>query len=212
VRCPRCGTENEPGDRFCANCGASLGAKEEPSEQLSLGERLTGAIGTSPRARLLTAGTAIAVVIAIVAVIALPSNDQGIPRDAYTIAADRICVNAKKEIGAASNRALPNARSDPGGYARSIVPIVAQWRVDFNALTVPADRVELANALNEALLEVEIQTASLALAADRHAPDLATRARQVDQLTRGVEQAIRDLGLSDCAQITIAPGAPPPSG
>jgi hypothetical protein len=187
--------------------------KPEPREQLSLHEQLIGVIGKSRRARMLTAGTALAIVIAIVAVLALPSNDDNsIPRDSYTISADRICVNAKKQIGAASNRALPNVRNDPGAYARELVPIVAQWRVDFNSLKIPPDRVQLANALNESLREVDIQAASLALAADRHAPDLVARARQVDRLTQAVESAIRDLGLSDCAQITIAPGTPPSSG
>jgi hypothetical protein len=212
VRCPRCGTENEPGDRFCANCGASLREKQEPSEQISPGERLARAIGTSRRTRLLTAGTAVAIVIAIVAAFALPSNnDHSIPRDSYTIAADRICVNAKKQIGAASNRALANARRDPGGYARGIVPIVAQWRVDFNSMSVPHDRLQQANALNEALRAVEIQASSLALAANGHATDLVARAQAVDRETQKVEQAIRDLGLSECSQITIAPGAPPPN-
>ena len=28
VRCPNCGTQNEPGDRYCANCGMPLPAPE----------------------------------------------------------------------------------------------------------------------------------------------------------------------------------------
>jgi len=159
-------------------------------------------------------GTALAIVVAIVAVLALPSNDDGIPRDSYTIAADRICVDAKKQIGAAGNRALADARngraSDPSEYARSLVPIVGQWRVDFDAMKVPDDRVEQANELDASLREVEIQASSLALAAQRGAVDLTARAQRVDQLTEGVERAIADLGLDDCSRITIAPGAPPP--
>ncbi len=156
----------------------------------------------------------LAIIVAIVAALTLPSNDQGeIPRDSYTIAADRICVNAKKQIGAAGNRALADARngaSAPSEYARSLVPIVGQWRVDFDAMKAPGDRVEQANALDTSLREIEIQASSLALAAQRGAPDLTARAQRVDQLTEEVERAISDLGLDDCARISIAPGAPPP--
>jgi len=213
VHCPRCGTENEPGDRFCSNCGATLGGAEKPAEQLPIGERIKRLVGTSRRARLITIGTVLAIAIAIVAAVALPANDDGeIPRDAYTIAANRICVNAKREIGEAGSRALANARNgaDPGEYARSLVPIVAQWRVDFNGLDVPDDRVEQANALSAALLEVEVQASGLALAAKRGASDLPARAQRVDQLTEGAERAIANLGLDECAGIAIAPGAPAP--
>jgi hypothetical protein len=213
VHCPRCGTENEPGDRFCSNCGATLGRAEKPAEQLPIGERIKRLVGTSRRSQLITIGTVVAIVVAIVAALALPANEGGeIPRDAYTIAANRICVNSKKEIGDAGSRALANTPNgaDPGEYARSLVPIVAQWRVDFNGLDVPDDRTEQANALNGALLEVEVQASSLALAAKRGAADLPARAQRVDQLTEGVETAIANLGLDECAGIAIAPGAPAP--
>jgi zinc-ribbon domain len=212
VFCPRCGTENAPGDRYCSNCGATLKERTGPRERLSLRQRLGRLIGTTRRARIITGGTALAIVIAIVAVVALPSNETEIPRDSYTISADRMCVAAKKQIGAASSRALANAqKGDPGDYARSLVPIIAQWRIDFDALHAPADRAPQAVALDSALLEVEIKAAGLALAADRGAPDLVARAQQVDHQTQAVEGAINDLGLRDCADITIAPGAPPPS-
>jgi hypothetical protein len=161
---------------------------------------------------MITAGTAIAIVIAVVAALALPSDEKAIPRDAYTIKADTICVAAKKQIGAASSKALATAgKGDPGEYARSLVPIVAQWRIDFDALHAPADRAEQVVGLDEALLAVEIKAAGLALAADRGAPDIVARAQDLDHLTQTVEGAIKDLGLDDCSRITIAPGAPPPS-
>lgn len=208
--CPRCGTENEQGDRFCANCGASLRSPKEPAERLSARERVAGVIGSTRRAQLLTVGTAIAIVIVVIATLTLAADDEGIPRDSYTVAADRICVEAKKQIGAAGNRALAGQPSDaPAAYARSLVPLVAQWRVDFNALHAPPDRVEQANALSEALHAVEIQASALALAAEDGAPDLSEQAQHVDQLTEDVEQAIADLGLTDCSRISIAPRAPP---
>ncbi len=172
MHCPRCGTENERRDRFCANCGASLRKPKGPSEELPLGQRISRALGATRRARLLSAGTALAVVIAIFAAIALPANDNGrdVPRDSYTVAADRVCVGAKKQIGATSSRALAAARNGgPAEYARNLVPIVAQWRVDFNSLHPPTDRVDLANDLDASLRDVETQAASLALAAEQRA-------------------------------------------
>jgi hypothetical protein len=210
VFCPRCGTENEPGDRYCSNCGATL-EKKEPRERISPRQRLGRLIGTTRRARLITAGTALAIVIAIFALLTLPNDENAIPRDAYTIKSDGICVAAKKRIGAASSKALADARNgNPGEYARNLVPIVAQWRLDFEALQAPADRAEQVVALDDDLLAVEIKAASLALAADRGAPDLVARAQDLDHLTQDVEGAIKDLGLDDCSNITIAPGAPPP--
>ncbi len=76
-----------------------------------MGDRIRRLIGTTRRARLITIGTALAIVVAIVAALSLPGNDDGIPRDSYTIAADRICVMAKKQIGAAGNRALADVRN-----------------------------------------------------------------------------------------------------
>src|SRR5882724_3530575 len=117
--CPRCGTENEEGDRFCVSCGASL-RKTEPAESKPLRERLRDLIGKTPRARAVTAGTAIAIAIAIAAFIAIPAaNDSG---DSYTRAADDICVQSKQQIGAVEQSIPPSA--GPGRFAQFLVPIV----------------------------------------------------------------------------------------
>jgi hypothetical protein len=155
-----------------------------PQEKLSLRERIGRLIGTTRRARLLTAGTALAIVIAIVAAVALP--DDEIPRDDYTVSADRICVKAKREIASARSRALADASEDPGEYPRDLVPIVAQWRADFGALEAPEDRVEEANRLDDALRAVEVGAAELAQAAERGKQDLGARAQRVDELTAEV--------------------------
>ena len=84
--CPRCGTPNEPGDRFCSSCGASLG-KEAPKPQRSPRERIGGLFGTDRRTRLVSLATILAVIVAVIAFIALGEDDEKtIPRDAYTIA------------------------------------------------------------------------------------------------------------------------------
>jgi hypothetical protein len=161
---------------------------------------------------MITAATALALVVAVFALIALPGNDSGsdVPRDAYTVSADRICTNAKKQIGNASNRALNREPNGAEQYARALVPLVVQWRVDFDALKPPPDRLGRAAALDAALRQVEVQAASVALAAQSHVPDLLARARELDRRTQDVEGAIRDLGLTDCENVVIAPGAPAP--
>ena len=158
-------------------------------------------LGTTRQARLVTLGTVAAIAIAIGAFVALkPADDDSIPRDAYTIAADRMCLDAKRQIVAAERS---NA-GDSGRLARALVPIVASWRSGFRALRVPGDRLDQARRLDAALRGVEIETAGLALTADeRSRSRTVARAKQVDLATTHVEQAIADLGLGQCARAKI---------
>lgn len=205
VYCPRCGTPNEPDDRFCSACGASLKKTSEPKEQLSPRERLGRIVGTTRRARWITGATLAALVAAVVAFIALEPSEDGIPRDAYTISADQLCLNAKSEIVSAERHF---GRQAGGGttsaLAHELVPIVAAWRSDLGKLAVPADRAALARELEAALLEAEIQIAALARVAAR-GDERATlvSAKRADAATSGVEAAAASLGLSRCAAETI---------
>ena len=165
-------------------------------------------MGTTRRARLLTAGTALAAAIAVAAAIALPSGDKGIPRDSYTVSADRICVNAKKQIGRAGARAARSGAGALSRYAAEVVQVVGQWRVDFGTLETPGDRDQQAAALDGALRNVEVEAGGLALAAQRGAGDVLARASRLDRATGGVERAIRDLRLDQCARVVILPAAP----
>lgn len=205
--CPRCGTPNEPGDRFCSSCGASLRKVDtEPKQSRGLGERLGRIAGDSRRSRLLTASTVLALVIAIAGFIALnPKGDETIPRDSYTLAAERICLGAKRQIVAAEQSAVRQAEhGDSSAVARALVPIVASWRAELGVLKTPEDRVQKAEDLDRALRDVEIQVAKLALVADagdrKHTLD---QARRVDAETASVEAATASLGLSECAEATI---------
>lgn len=215
--CPRCGAPNDEGDRFCAACGTSLpGAKPEAKETRSLRERAGGLIGGTRRARLVTLGTVVALAIAVGAFIAIkPDTEEEvtIPRDAYTIAADHLCVGAKRQISASEQRSVAEAEkpnAEPGAFARALVPIIIRWRTEMNALHVPPDRTELATALDAALREVEVEMATLArVAGEGEEKATVERAKQVDEVTTRVESAVAGLGLTNCARITlgVAPAA-----
>lgn len=210
--CPRCGTPNEPGDRFCSSCGASLReADTESKPEGGPGKRLGRIVGESRRSRLLTVGTVLALAIAIAGFIALsPKDDETIPRDSYTLAAERICLGAKRQIVAAEQSAVRQAeRGDSSAVARALVPIVAGWRAELGVLKTPEDRVQKADELDRALREVEIQVAKLALVADTGNRKMTLgQARRVDAETAGVEAATASLGLSECAGETIGFAAP----
>ena len=213
--CPRCGTQNEAGDRFCSSCGASLReTSARPTEPKSFRDRVGGLIGTTRRARLVTVMTAVAILVAIAAFIALDpaEDDDEIPRDAYTLEADGICVDAKRRIVAVERRALADpSRSRPAGFAGALVSIVADWRADLQSLVPPADRIEQVSQLDAALLGAEIELAGLALiAAESGRARTLERAKEVDTATARVEEAISSLGLRDCSRLTI--GLSPSSG
>ncbi|MGB7589035.1 MAG: hypothetical protein WBM00_10040, partial [Solirubrobacterales bacterium] len=106
-----------------------------------MGERLRPIVGETRRARLFTAGTALALAVAVAAFIALnPKDDKTIPRDSYTLAAERICLGAKRQIVAAEQSAVRQAKhGDISAVARALVPIVASWRAELGVLKTPQD-------------------------------------------------------------------------
>ena len=160
---------------------------------------------------MLSVATAIAIVVAIASFIALkPSGDGSIPRDAYTISADRLCVASKRQIVATEGQALRHpGGDDPGGFS-ALVPIVSSWRSEFESMPVPTDRIDQGHALAIALREVEIAISELALVAksgDR--ARTVARAKQVDSVTGQVEEAVAALNLAQCARDTIGFPRPP---
>jgi hypothetical protein len=203
VHCPRCGTPNEPGDRYCGSCGAQLEKLATPTAKArSGGGGLSRLIGTTKSARIVSSATALAIVVAIAAFIALKPKDEGIPRDAYTIAADRLCMNAKRQIVAAG-------RQGGSAFARQLVAIVVNWRTRLGELHVPSDRREQVVHLDVALRAVEIDAASLARVAERHNRALIlASARVADAASTHVEQSVAELGLSGCAGETIGFASP----
>lgn len=197
--CSRCGSPNDPGDRFCSACGAELReTTPDESESRKPRERLGRLLGTTRRARLVSAATAVALVAAVVAFIAL-NSDEGIPRDAYTVAADGICLQAKREIVSARE-----GYGDPSAFSQALVPIVGGWRAQLRELSVPSDRVEQARALEAALLTAELRVAKLARVAARGEGKAAlASAKRADLASARVEEAVADLGLDECAEAAI---------
>jgi hypothetical protein len=206
VYCPRCGTSNEDGDRYCSACGTALGREDSAQGGKSARERIGGLVGTTRRARLISAVTTLAVVVAVVSFIVLDPDDGEIPRDDYTLAAEQICLNAKQEIFATGQRF--RAGGNAGGasaFARNLLPAVSGWRLRFEELEVPADRSGEAVQLAAALREVEARIAKLARAAAASDPErvVANAAARADEASTAVEEAVASLGLDECASVQL---------
>lgn len=197
MHCPRCGSPNEPGDRYCAACGANLGHGGEAEEERSARERLSSLLGSDRRARFVSVATIVALAVAVVGFFALASDDDSIPRDRYTLAAERSCLQAKRQIVAAG-------KEGGGAYARQLVPIAVSWREALAETPPPADRRRQARDLDLALREVEIEAAALTRASEAgdRARTLAI-AKRTDLASAEVEEAIAALGLSECASATL---------
>jgi hypothetical protein len=178
--------------------------KTAPKERRGPRERFAQLLGTTRKARLVSAATTLAIVAAILAFVAL-NADEGIPRDAYTIAADRICLEAKRDIvSARKDSGGRTAAADPNAFARALVPIVGGWRAQLQELSIPSDRVEQAGQLEAALLEAEIRIAQLARIVDRgNGKATLAGAKRADEASANVEEAVADLGLSECASAII---------
>lgn len=209
VYCPRCGAQCKSGAKFCSSCGGTLdaGLPAKSSEEPRQGNRFGKLMGESRNARLLTVGTVLALVAAAIAFIALPSDDgDEVPYDAYSQAADKLCVAEKEAIVSAGQQSL---EKDAGGarlaaYAGGLVPIVVEWRSAVDGLSPPADRADAAEALSLALRRVAVEAGALARVARTLGPRPAlARAKEVDAATAEVERAIDELGLRRCANLGI---------
>ena len=153
---------------------------------------------------MITLGTVAAIIVAIAAAFAVgPAGDDATPRDAYTVAADAMCLDSKRQIVAAERGSAGNLDA----LARALVPVIASWRSGFRNLRVPSDRLDQARRLDSALREVEVELSRLALLPDGAAQSRTlAQARDVDAASRQVETAISGLGLQRCtaAQIGIS--------
>jgi hypothetical protein len=210
MHCPNCGVENDDGNRFCVGCGSSL-SKRSPSASpppASLKERIGRLLGTTRRARLLTVATALAIVVAIVAFIALKPGDES-GEDAFLQGVDQTCVAEKERISTLEQETLQQSPPNVGEFASVLVTIVAEWRSNLQATPAPQIHAEEIQALNSALLDVLIDAGGLArvIREDRPAAVIGAQAGSIDEATAGVDQAIEDLGLSDCQDLPVGPAA-----
>lgn len=227
--CPRCGAENDEGSRYCASCGSALPradagespGREDDADPTSSASATGGAgsggaaaalnrvVGTTRKARLVSAAIVAAIVVAIVAFIALGSDDEKtVPQDGLTRAMDANCVHHKVEIAKAQAEALNGGDlAAVSSYADSMVALAGDWRIEVGRLDVPADRAEPVEGLEAALLEVQIEAGALARSArEGDKAEVALSAGRVDAATANVEGAVQELELEKCSQLVFSSG------
>jgi hypothetical protein len=213
--CPRCGTENDDGNRFCVSCGVAL-APQKPDADADAGgtepsptrSRLDEVIGTSRRARIVTALTVVAIAVAVVAFIVLRSNDSegGVQQDAYLTNLDRQCVEEKARISEVAAATLQQQSASFTTYVDYLVRNVTEWHSNLQATPPPAAHVEGVRAVEGALLEVLIAAGRLSTANRQgsHA-EVVRAAKGVDAATAQLDPALEFLGLERCAATAVKP-------
>jgi hypothetical protein len=209
VYCSHCGAENQTGDRYCVNCGSALRGSGAPgSTPVSMRQRFSRLFGTTPRARLLSAGTAVAVAVAVAAFIALKPSEGEATEDAFTRAGDRVCLEGKQRVAALERQTLQQQPPDVSTFAAALVTVVAEWRSDFQQLSTPQVHAAGARALDSALLDVLIRAGALArVSRGGSASQIADQAKLVDDASKEVDRRVEQLGLERCAVVEIGRGS-----
>jgi hypothetical protein len=210
VFCPRCGAQNEKKSKYCSACGAAMpgGSVKEPgTERTPLKERLRRLAGTTRPQRLLTIGTAVALVIIVIAVVALPSGDDNAPpQDSYTLAADATCVATKNDIVKARARAVRGGSLSR--YGDQLVYITLRWRSKLRNDAPPPDRADLVNSLSQALQTTAIAAGGLSRVANGgNKKQILAGTERVDASAAQVEKAIARLALNKCAALKLGPSS-----
>ena len=205
--CPHCGAENDAGNRYCVGCGSELPrAAEKRREPRSLRERFRALLGTSRRARLTTAATAVALVVAAAALFALEPSEEDPATGPFTSTLDRVCVDRKRTIAALERETVRQQSPDLATFAGALVSIVEEWRLDLAASPPPPAHAPAAHALDSALLDVLIEAGALGRASREGKPaEVVARARAVDLGSARIDQVAEELGLTRCADLPVAP-------
>jgi zinc-ribbon domain len=204
--CPTCGSENADSNRFCVSCGSTLsqGSSGKQNAPASSENWLRRLVGTTRTARIVTAVTAIAIVGAIVGFIALsPNSSEG--EDAYLRTLDRNCVAEKERITALEQETLQEGTPNLAIFSSVLVTIVAEWRANLESTPPPPVHAAAVEAVDVALREVLIEAGSLARV-NREEPGsaaLAAQAGAVDKAAQEVDDAIEELNLSDCSDLSV---------
>jgi zinc-ribbon domain len=209
--CPRCGKPNEEGARYCSACGEELPElgeeAAEASRRPSLRERMGRLIGRSRRERLISAGIAIALVIAIAAVIAI-SIGKSEDTDAYVEKADRMCIESKQALAVVGNRVSESQRDQKGAlalYAGAAAEIAADWRSRLAGLDPPPDSKEASARLDEALAKFKDEADEVVIRTEAGQDPRRLRT-QLAAAGSSTQEATDALGLDGCAEAGLAIG------
>jgi len=205
--CPRCGTENDAGNRFCVSCGSDLAQAPTDEPAPSLRQRFRNLVGTSRHARLLSAATAAAIVVAVIAFVALKPDESGEESDPYLQRLDRSCVAEIERLSSLETETLGQRPPNLEEFASVLVTIVAEWRSNLRQTPPTTVDAEGVRALEAALLKTLIESGKLARLA-REGAGAAAIARQsnaVDEATKKVNATIAELGLEACEEAEVAP-------
>lgn len=208
--CPRCGAENDDANRFCVNCGSDLAEGTAKESSSSSNERLGHLIGTTRRARLVTAATVVAIVIAVIAFLSLDSDEDGATgSSAYLASVNQACIAEKERISTLGQEALSRQSSTPQEFASVLVTALAEWRTNLRQTPPPPEDVEEIQAMETALLTTLLEAAKLSqsIRDGSSAQAIDQQAQSVDESTREFNQTIESAGLSDCADLQVSPVA-----
>jgi zinc-ribbon domain len=205
MHCPHCGTKNEEGNRYCVSCGSELPEWAGTAvAEVALRERVGRLIGTTRRARLLTAATAGAILIAIGAFLTLKPSEDAAPEDSFTRAIDQTCVTKKQTIAALERQTVQRQPANIEAFSGALVTIVEEWRQDLQGSAPPPVHAEAVQALDSALLDILIRSGGLARATrSGGAAEVTAQAQLVDAASAQVDRAIDGLGLSRCSEVKV---------
>jgi hypothetical protein len=208
--CPRCGAENEDANRFCVNCGSELTkADAAPDFPTSTKDRLGRLIGTDRKARLITAGTAVAIAIAMIAFFALDTDSDETSASPYLESIDQTCVEEKERISALEGEVLNRQPPDPREFASVLVTALAEWRLNLRETPPPPQDLARVEGLETALGATLVEAARLSrlIREEGSAGAIDHQAQATDQATLEFNEAIDGSGLSTCAEIQVSPVA-----
>lgn len=207
VFCPHCGAKNDAGNRFCVGCGSELaqGSRNAPGAR-SPRERIGAVLGTSRRARLTTAATAAAIVVAVAAFLTFEPSEDEAATGPFAHRLERVCVEKKGTIAALGRETVRQRPPDLATYAGALVAIVAEWRLALTEIPPPPEQAAEVRAFDMALLDVLIEAGALGRAVrEGETADAVARAREIDLASARIDAAAENLRLEECANLSVAP-------
>lgn len=203
--CPHCGAQNQVGNRYCVECGSALSQRDTSPSGLPvpMRARLQRLLGTTRRARLLSAGTVVAAVLAVAAFVALKSGSEE-TQDPFMRSLDKACLEEKERIAAFERQAPSRSRASAATFATGLVSLVEEWRLNLAQIPVAPSHAADVHLLDTRLRDVLIEAGTLARVAREGKPQqIVSQAQSVDNATKRADQAIEDLGLSNCSAFKV---------